>query len=92
MSNRALLEEMKLKHKESIELITKRLKDTQNERRLLTAELRKKGAMTIEELEHATGIAARQILLQLIAMRKNGEVTEVEQRDDGYVYVLRKGK
>ena len=92
MSNRALLEEMKSNRKEAIELITKGIKDTQNQRRLLTTELRKAGAMTIQELAHATGISARQILLQLIAMRKNGDVTEVGQRDDGYVYVLRKGK
>ena len=92
MSNRALLEGMKSNRKEAIELITKGIKDTQNQRRLLTTELRKNGAMTIQELAHATGIGARQILLQLIAMRKNGDVTEVGQRDDGYVYVLRKGK
>ena len=92
MSNRTLLEEMKSNRKEAIELITKGIKDTQNQRRLLTTELRKAGAMTIQELANATGIGPRQILLQLIAMRKNGDVTEVSQRDDGYVYVLRKGK
>jgi hypothetical protein len=92
MSNRALLEEMKSNRKEAIELLTKGIKDTQTQRRLLTTELRKKGGMTIQELAHATEIGAREILLQLIAMRKNGDVTEVSQRDDGYVYALRKGK
>jgi predicted ArsR family transcriptional regulator len=92
MSNRALLEEMKSKRKEAIEVITKGIKDTQNQRRLISAELRKNGSMTIEEISHATGIGAKRILLQLIAMRKNGDVTEVSERDDGYVYVLRKGK
>jgi hypothetical protein len=83
---------MKSNRRERIELITKGIKDTQNQRRLLTTELRKNGAMTIQELTHATGIGARHVLLQLIAMRKNGDVTEVSQRDDGYVYVLKKGK
>lgn len=92
MSNRALLEEMKSKRKEAIELITKRIKDNQNERRMITTELRKAGSMTIQELNNATGIGAKRMLLQLIAMRKNGEVTEVGQKDDGYLYVLRKGK
>ena len=92
MSNRALLEEMKSNRKEAIELITKGIKDTQNQRRLITTELRKNGAMTIQELTKATGIDPRHVLLQLIAMRKNGDVTEVSQRDDGYVYVMRKGK
>jgi predicted HTH transcriptional regulator len=83
---------MKSKRKEAIEIITKGIKDTQNQRRIISTELRKNGSMTIQELDHATGIGAKRILLQLIAMRKNGEVTEVGQRDDGYVYVLRKGK
>jgi predicted HTH transcriptional regulator len=83
---------MKSKRKEAIETITKGIKDTQNQRRIISTELRKNGAMTIQELDHATGIGAKRILLQLIAMRKNGDVTEVGQKDDGYVYVLRKGK
>ena len=92
MSNRALLEELKSKHKATIELVTKRIKDTQNQRRNISTELRKNGAMTIEELDRATGIGAKRILLHLIAMRMNGEITEVDHRNDGYVYVLRKGK
>jgi Fic family protein len=83
---------MKSKRKEAIEQITKSLKDTQNERRIISTELRKTGAMTIQEIEHATGIAAKRVLRHLIAMRKIGDVTEVSERDDGYVYVLRKGK
>jgi predicted transcriptional regulator len=83
---------MKSKRKEAIEVITKGIKDTQNQRRVIITELRKNGAMTIQELDRATGIGAKRILLHLIAMRKNAEVTEVSQRDDGYVYVLRKGK
>ena len=86
------MEELKSKHKETIELITTRIKENQNQRRTISAELRKNGSMTIRELDHATGIGAKRILLHLIAMRKNGEVTEVGERDDGYVYVLRKGK
>jgi Fic family protein len=83
---------MKSKRKDAIELITKGIKETQNQRRIISTELRKNGSMTIKEIDHATGMGAKQILGQLIAMRKNGEVTEVGQRDDGYVYVLRKGK
>jgi predicted ArsR family transcriptional regulator len=83
---------MKSKRKEAIEQITKSIKDTQNERRTISTELRKSGSMTIQELEHATGIGAKRILRHLIAMRKMGEVTEVDLRNDGYVYVLRKGK
>lgn len=92
MSNRVLLEEMKSKRKETIEQITKNLKDTQNERRTVSTELRKSGPMTITELERATGLRAKRILRHLIAMRKVGEVTEIGEKDGGYVYVLRKGK
>ena len=92
MSNRVLLEEMKSKRKEAIEQITKNLKDTQNERRIVTTELRKSGPMTIQELEHTTGIGAKRLLRHIIAMRKVGEVTEIDQRNGGYVYMLRKGK
>lgn len=92
MSNRVLLEEMKSKRKETIEQITKNLKDTQNERRTVSTELRKSGPMTIMELERATGLRAKRILRHLIAMRKVGEVTEIGEKDGGYVYVLRKGK
>lgn len=87
-----LLEDLKSKRKGVIEQITKSIKDTQNERRTISTEFRKGGAMTIHELEQATGIGAKRILQHLIAMRKAGEVTEVGQRNDGYVYVLRKGK
>jgi len=83
---------MKSKRKEAIERLTKGIKDTQSVRRVISAELRKGGALTIQELDRATGLGAKQILRQLIAMRKNGDVTEVGERDDGYVYVLRKGK
>lgn len=83
---------MKSKRKEAIELITKGIKDSQNQRRIISTELRRNGAMTIEELHLATGIDAKRILLNLIAMRKNGEVIEVDRRDEGYVYALRKGK
>jgi predicted HTH transcriptional regulator len=83
---------MKSKRKEAIEQITKSIKETQNERRAVSTELRKGGSMTIQELANATGIGAKRILQHLVAMRKNGEVTEVGQRNDGYVYVLRKGK
>jgi len=83
---------MKSKRKEAIEQITKNLKDTQNERRTISTELRKGGSMTIQEIERATGISARRVLRHLIAMRKVGDVTEVGQRDDGYVYVMKKGK
>lgn len=83
---------MKSKRKETIEQITKNLKDTQNERRTVSTELRKSGPMTITELERATGLRAKRILRHLIAMRKVGEVTEIGEKDGGYVYVLRKGK
>jgi DNA-binding transcriptional ArsR family regulator len=83
---------MKARRKDAIEQITKNIKETQNQRRLILTELRKKGTLTINELEGSTGLAAKQVLHHLIAMRKAGDVFEVDERDGGYVYALRKGK
>ncbi len=90
MSYRSLLEEMKAKRKDAIEEITKRIKDTQTQRRVIMAELKSKGPQTITELEPKTGLSAKQILRQMIALRKSGEVTEVGEKDGGYVYGLRR--
>ena len=90
MSYRTLLEEMKAKRKDAIEEITKRIKDTQTQRRVIMAELKSKGPLTITELEPTTGLSAKQILRQIIALRKLGEVTEVGEKDGGYVYGLRR--
>lgn len=83
---------MKAKRRDAIEQITKSIKETQNQRRLILTELRKKGALTINELESTTGLAAKQVLHHLIAMRKAGDVFEVDERDGGYAYALRRGK
>lgn len=92
MSNRVLLEEMKAKRKDEIEQITKGIKETQNQRRLIQTELKKKGALTINELESSTGLPAKEVLRHLIAMRKAGDISEVDEKDGGYVYALRRGK
>lgn len=83
---------MKAQRKDTIERITKNIKETQGQRRLISTELKKKGSSTISELEQATGIAARQVLHHLIAMRKAGEITEVDLKEEGYVYALRRAK
>ena len=90
MSYRSLLEEMKAKRKDAIEVITKKIKDSQTQRRAIMTELKSKGPMTITELEPTTGLSAKQILRQMIALRKSGEVTEVGEKDGGYVYGLRR--
>lgn len=92
MTYRLLLEEMKAKRRDAIEEITKSIKETQTQRRLIVAELKKKGPMTIRELETGVGVGAKQILRHLIAMRKSGEVLEVGERNGGYVYALRRAK
>ena len=92
MSYRVLLEEMKAKRKGAIEEITGRIKETQTQRRLIVADLKSKGPMTVSELEPSTGLNAKQILRHLIAMKKSGEISEVGEKDRGYVYALRKGK
>jgi len=83
---------MKARRKEAIDRITKDIKETQNTRRLILTELKKKGASTITELQQTTGIPSGQVLRHLIAMRKAGEVTEVGLKDEGYVYALRRGR
>jgi DNA-binding transcriptional ArsR family regulator len=92
LSNRILLEEMKVKRKEAIEQITKNIKETQNKRRLITTELKKKGALSISELGTATGLTAKEVLQHLIALRKAGEISDVDEKDGGYLYAIRRGK
>jgi predicted ArsR family transcriptional regulator len=92
LSNRVLLEEMKAKRKDAIEQITKRIKENQNQRRLIITELKKKGAATINELESGTGLTAKDVLHHLIAMRKAGDISEVDEKDGAYLYVLRRAR
>lgn len=91
MSSRTILEEMKARRKDAIEEITTAIRENQTRRRLVVAELRKRGPLTISELQVATGLDAGQILRHLIAMRMTGEVSELGEKDRGFLYALKRG-
>jgi DNA-binding transcriptional ArsR family regulator len=55
-------------------------------RQMLLVELRDKGPLTMKELSESTGLARKQLLDHMLALRKRGAVTEVGERENEYVY------
>jgi len=58
------------------------------ERHMITGALKEKGALTIQELSHLTGLPANKIVQHVIALRRNGVVNEAGEKDRQYLYRL----
>lgn len=55
-------------------------------REMLLVELRNRGPLTMKELSESTGLARKQLLDHMLALRKRGAVTEVGEKENEYVY------
>jgi DNA-binding transcriptional ArsR family regulator len=60
----------------------------ENERHMITGALKEKGALTVEELAELTGLQPSRIVQHVIALRRNGALTEAGEKDDQYLYKL----
>ena len=58
------------------------------ERQMIIGTIKERGPQTIKELSEATGIAPNQILRHMIALRKAGTVSEVGEKEHGYLYTI----
>jgi len=58
------------------------------ERQMIIEAIKEKGPLTIEELSNITDLQPSSIVQHLIAMRKNGQITEADEKDRQYLYQL----
>mgnify|MGYP001065129283 FL=1 len=58
------------------------------ERHMITGALKEKGALTVEEISQLTGLKPSRIVQHMIALRRNGVVTEVGEKNRQYLYQL----
>jgi coenzyme F420-reducing hydrogenase delta subunit len=58
------------------------------ERHMMTGALKEKGPLTAEELAQLTGLQPSKIVQHLIALRKDGKVSEAGEKNNQYLYQL----
>jgi len=56
------------------------------ERHMITGALKEKGPLTVEELSQLTGLKSSNIVQHLIALRRNGVINEVGEKNRQYLY------
>ena len=56
------------------------------ERQMIVGDIKEKGPRTIKELSEATKLAPKEVLRHIIALRKNGVVSEAGEKEGGYLY------
>lgn len=58
------------------------------ERQMIIGAIKERGPLTIKELSEVTGIVPNQVLRHMIALRKAGTVSEVGEKEGGYLYTV----
>jgi DNA-binding transcriptional ArsR family regulator len=58
------------------------------ERHMITGALKEKGPLTVEELAELTDLQPSLIVRHLIALRKNGAISEAGEKNRQYLYKL----
>jgi F420-non-reducing hydrogenase iron-sulfur subunit len=58
------------------------------ERHMITGALRERGSLTAEELAELTGLQANRVVQHLLALKRDGKVTEAGEKDYRYLYRL----
>jgi DNA-binding transcriptional ArsR family regulator len=58
------------------------------ERYMITGALKEKGQLTVEELSQLTGLQPSKIMQHMIALRRNGVVSEAGEKNRQYLYQL----
>ena len=58
------------------------------ERQMIIGAIKERGPMTIKELSETTDISPDRILRHIIALRKAGTISEVGEKEHGYLYAV----
>jgi len=58
------------------------------ERHMIIGALKEKGLLTVEELSQLTGLQPNKIIQHMIALRRNGVITEAGEKNRQYLYRL----
>lgn len=66
--------------------LTEKIMRDEIERQMILQEIRERGPLTIKELSEATDMSPKEILRHIIALRKNGMLSEAGEKEDGYLY------
>ena len=75
----------KIEEKKYREIAETTMKD-EMDRQMIIGEIKERGPLTIKELSEATKIPPKQILRHILALRKQGIVSEAGEKEDGYLY------
>lgn len=68
--------------------VTEKVMEDEIERQMILTEIRNKGPLTIKELSEATDISPKEILRHIIALRRNGAISEAGEKEGGYLYKI----
>ena len=68
--------------------VTNNIMRDEIERHMIIGALRERGELTVREIAQIIGIASNQIMRHIIALRKNGVITEVGEKNYEYLYKL----
>lgn len=66
--------------------VTRNIMEDEIERQMIIGEIKERGPLTIKELSEATKISPKELLRHIIALRKNGVVSEAGEKKGGYLY------
>jgi len=78
----------KSKKKKYREIAETTMKD-EMDRQMIIGEIKERGPLTIKELSEATKIPPKQILRHILALRKQGIVSEAGEKEDWYLYKVK---
>jgi len=78
---------VKIDEKRYHEAVDNIMKD-EIERQMIIGAVKERGPLTIKELSEATDIPSNRVLRHIIALRKAGTVSEVGEKEHGYLYAV----
>jgi len=78
---------VKIDEKRYHEVVDDIMKD-EIERQMIIGAIKERGPLTIKELSEATDIPSNRVLRHIIALRKAGTVSEVGEKEHGYLYAV----
>ncbi len=58
-------------------------------RQMIIGEIKERGPLTIKKLSEATKIPPKQILRHILALRKQGIISEAGEKEDEYLYEVK---
>ncbi|MDH5663441.1 MAG: winged helix-turn-helix domain-containing protein [Candidatus Bathyarchaeota archaeon] len=81
--------ETKLKiNEEKYRVVVDNVMKDEIERQMMINAIKQKGPLTIKEMSEATDISPSRILRHIIALRKAGTISEVGEKEHGYLYAV----